>query len=368
MLVCFNALSPDTRAKFQNDEGAFTTFQRIMNHASRRVEFVAEDKTYSVSQINDMIRAQMDNIFGINYAQANRKERRRAYNQHRLELFAMIEDAIIDRRAQGFGDNPFFIQWAQYRNLANGEKNEFIVRDASLLQVSKFAGNHHDIDRQKVLPGKPFTVPTNWYGIKVYADWEEFAFGRIDWADMIDRMTRSADKHRLDAAFTMFQQLKTIAPTDMKLTLNASTTTNQVVEFAEIVKSVSGYDVAFIGTKAALNKLTGMVSYDAWSGNMKDEKNQMGRLGHFEGYSLIEIPRVNAYGTHTEITDNSTILVLPLDPEFKPLLVVDEGDVSYYETGMNRELHDMTVEAELGYEEGIALAANNAFGALEIAL
>lgn len=366
MLVCFNTLSANTRAQFEN-EANYMDFQKLMQSASRRVEFVAANATYSVAQANEMIRAQMNKIFGLDYKNSNRRDRRRAYENHKHELFALIEDTILDRMNSGWGDNPFFTEWVQYRNLMDGDKNEFYVPDTSLLQVSKFAGNHHDLDRQKILPGRAFSVPTSWYGIKVYSDWEEFAMVRIDWADMIDRMYRSVNQARMDAIYTMFSQLKTIAPTDMKLDVNTSSTTvNQIVELAELVKSVAGYDVALIGTRVALNKLTAMTQYDAWSGNMKDEKNNTGMLGHWEGYQLVAIPRVNAYGTHTEVTDSKSVLIMPVDPEFKPIIVVNEGDVMYYEQGANRELHDMTVEAELAYQEGVALVANQAFGHLNI--
>lgn len=367
MLVCFNTLSADTRAAFENQESNYMTFQSILSHAARRVDYVADEKTYNVHTMNDMIRTKMNDIFGLNYASANTRDRRRAWDAHKKEFFALIEDSIIDRMARGYKENPFFMDWVEYRNLMNGDKNEFKVNDQSLLQVSKFAGNHHDLDRQKVLPGRAFSIPTSWYGIKVYADWEEFANGRIDWADLIDRMYRSVEKARMDAIFAMVSKMKEIAPTDMKLDVNPATTNvNQVVELAELIRSVTGYDVAFVGTRVGLNKLSGMVPYDCWSGDMKNEKNQKGKLGHFEGYTIVEIERVNAYGTHTEITDPNGILILPIDPQFKPIIVVNEGDVIYFEQGANRELHDATVEAELSYQEGVALVANQAFGHLNM--
>ena len=368
MLVQFSTLSADSRATFKNSEDAYKQFQGMLSFAARRVDYTdANGDVYSLPKMNGMIREQFNAILGIDYAASDRRTRRRAWDAHCKECYALIEDTIANRMANGWSDDPFFQAWVRYANVANGDKNEFYVPDTALLQVSKFAGNHHDLDRQKVLPGRAFSIPTSWYGIKVYADWEEFAMGRIDWADLTDRMYRSISQARMDAVFAMFNNLKKVAPTDMKLDVNTSSTTVQdIVTYAELVKSVAGYDVALVGTKVALNKLTSMVSYDAWSGNMKDEKNRTGKLGQFEGYDLVEIPRVNKYGTHTEITDNQTILIMPYDPDFKPIIVVDEGDVIYDERGMNRELQDLTVEGELAYQEGIALVANQAIGALNL--
>lgn len=146
---------------------------------------------------------------------------------------------IADRMANGWSDDPFFQAWVRYANVANGDKNEFYVPNTALLQVSKFAGNHHDLDRQKVLPGRAFSIPTSWYGIKVYADWEEFAMGRIDWADLTDRMYRSISQARMDAVFAMFNNLKKVAPTDMKLDVNTSSTTVQDIVALSLTKRVA---------------------------------------------------------------------------------------------------------------------------------
>ena len=41
--------------------------------------------------------------------------------------------------------NARFMDLVQEINIANGDQNEFYVEDNSLLQVSRFAGNHHDV-------------------------------------------------------------------------------------------------------------------------------------------------------------------------------------------------------------------------------
>ena len=55
----------------------------------------------------------------------------------------------------------------------------------------------------------------------------------------------------------------------------------------------------------------------------------------------------------------------PIDPEFKPIKRVNEGDVMYYETGMDGLKKDMTVDAEVVYQEGIGIVINELFGEIK---
>ena len=42
--------------------------------------------------------------------------------------------------------NARFMEYVEEVNIADGDANEFYVEDNSLLTVSRFANNHHDIN------------------------------------------------------------------------------------------------------------------------------------------------------------------------------------------------------------------------------
>ena len=86
------------------------------------------------------------------------------------------------------------------------------------MTVSKFAGNHHDLLRERVLPGKAFTVETDWYFIKGYNDFELFQSGKIDFAKMITKMYESVDKYTKDAIYTAFMSAPAALPSNFSLT------------------------------------------------------------------------------------------------------------------------------------------------------
>lgn len=190
--------------------------------------------------------------------------------------------------------------------------------------------------------------------------------GKIDFAEMVDLMYRSIEQYRLAALFKAFMTMDDSLPSDMIGQIAVSTATiGDIVEQIEAVKAATGTDVLLVGTRTAIQKLQSTVTYNMYSSNMKDEQNQKGILAFWEGYNCLALDRVNEPGTRTSVfsaNDNKKILILPVDPEFKPIKRVNEGDVTYFERGMDGSLQDMTVEAEIWYREGIGVIANELFG------
>ena len=50
----------------------------------------------------------------------------------------------------------------------------------------------------------------------------------------------------------------------------------------------------------------------------------------------------------------------------KPIKLINEGDVNYYESGMDGMKKDMTSDAEIAYQEGIGTVINQLFGVIKI--
>lgn len=180
-------------------------------------------------------------------------------------------------------------------------------------------------------------------------------------------MYRSIEKARYDAVYTAFMSMDASLPSDMVLEV-AFTEANKpsIIAQIEAVAAATGRDVMLVGSKVAISKLQSTINYNMWSGNMKDEKNNNGVLGMWEGYECLALSRVNATGTRTEISDNTKVMIIPVDPEFKPIKRVNEGDVQYYESGMDGMKKDMTVDGEIHYAEGIGVVVNQLFGVLKI--
>lgn len=357
-ITCF---STNVVANFDNNYDNMLKFNELLMDASHGTY-----TKYSKDETNTILRNQFNKIMNIDFKNATPMKRRQAWRGHGKEVASLIEDVILDRMNSGWTEaNAKFMEFVEEVNLADGDVNEFYVEDNSLLVVSKFAGNHHNVVRQAIKPGKSFRVETSWYVVKIYVDFELFMLGKIDISEMVDRMYRSIEQYRYSALYTAFMSADQSLPTDMKLeTAISETTKDAIIEQIEAVKATTGKDVILVGTRTAIQKLQNTINYNMFSGNMKDEKNQNGILGHWEGYECLALSRVNKVGTRDSIfteEDNKKIFIMPvgIEPFIKR---VNEGDVMYTEAGMDGTTMDMTATVDIRYKEGIGIVINELFG------
>ena len=361
-ITCFSA---NVLAQFDNKYDNILEFNSLMMDASNGVY-----EKYSKEDTQTILRNQFDKIMGINFKSATNMKRRQAWRDHNKEIASLIEDVIADKMNSGWNSaNARFMEYVDERNIAEGDANEFFVEDNSLLTVSKFAGNHHDTLRQAVKPGKAFSIDTSFYGVKVYTDFVLFQTGRVDFAALVDKMYKSIEENRYAALYTAFMSMDASLPTDMKLeTTAAEASKDNIIAKIEAVSAATGKDVILVGARPAIQKLQNTVTYNMFSDSMKDERNKNGILGNWEGYECLPLARVNKAGTRESVfsaDDQKKVFILPIDPEFKPIKRVNEGDVMYYETGMDGLKKDMTVDAEVVYQEGIGIVINELFGEIK---
>jgi hypothetical protein len=134
--------SAHTVAQFDNNYDNMLQFNELLLNASRGIY-----TTYTKDETNKMIRTQFEKILGIDFKNSTPMQRRQAWRMHGKEVAALVEDILVDKMTSGWNENNArFMEYVEQINLAEGDVNEFYVEDNSLLQVSKFAGNHHDMN------------------------------------------------------------------------------------------------------------------------------------------------------------------------------------------------------------------------------
>lgn len=322
---------------------------------------------YNHDETQQIIRNQINRIFHIDFKEATPMKRRQAYRKYAIDYFAIVEDVLTDKMNSGWNaSNAAFMQFVEEKNIAAGDTNEFYVEDNSLLTVSRWAGDSHDVVRQKVLPGKAFQVDLQRYVVKVYTELEEFMTGKIDFAALVQRMYDSIENYRYSALYTAFMSLDQSLPTDLIFNITpAEATRDSIVEAIEAVKATTGKDVVLVGSNVAIHKLQSSVPVSLYSNEMKNERHQKGQLSIWEGYECIGLDRVNVAGTRTNVfsaADNRKIFIMPVGGS-KPIKRVNSGEVSYWERGdQGSQFQDRTIEASVEYEEGIAVVADTAYG------
>lgn len=142
-ITCFSA---NVVAQFENSYDNMLQFNELLLNAAHGVY-----ESYTKEQTNTMIRNQMDKIMGGNFAQMSPMKRRQAWRDYGKEVATLIEDVLVDKMNSGWNaGNARFMEFVKEINIADGDVNEFFVDDHSLLQVSQFAGNHHDVNLYSV--------------------------------------------------------------------------------------------------------------------------------------------------------------------------------------------------------------------------
>ena len=312
----------------------------------------AKGKTikYSLAESDEAIRQHFFEVLGIEPT-SNRKEIRKALRRKSYDVYELIEETINEMLISGWGDNPFFKQFVDVKNLAAGDSNVFYVPDKSILTVSKFSGNHHDLLRQKLGFGESFTVHTDWYGIKIYQDFELYMAGRIDWAEYIRKLYEALDKKVNDMLYGAFMGLDEQIPAAYQMT--GTITEATILEKAEMVEVATGHPVMIAGTRASLSKITGLTGADMWSSEMKNERNTLGGLGTWNGIPLMRVPQVFEQNTRTFAYPDNKFYILPMTDN-KPIKLVYEGDYEYVEDTQSTSRQDMTIEAEYMTKLGVA--------------
>lgn len=75
----------------------------------------------------------------------NQKLFKRAMKNNKNRLFEVIEDVVDEMLIHGWSNDPFFMNYVDQKNLADGDRNEFWTEEEITLAVANVSGDHHDI-------------------------------------------------------------------------------------------------------------------------------------------------------------------------------------------------------------------------------
>lgn len=296
---------------------------------------------------------------------------KRAIKNKKNDVFEIIEDVVEDMLVQGWQENEFFEQFVETKNLADGDANEFWTEDDVILSVAQVSGDHHDIILQRLGEGESYSVKTSTYAAAVGTDIRLFLTGRKDWSVLINAIYRAFDKQIKDTMYYEAMHVGAKLPVgemfNKATPLNASTKeiVDQLIE--DVSSANGGCEVVIMGVSTAVKKLSNLTLIDWVSEKMKDEKNETGRVGYYEGTSLIEIPqRFRKKGSTLErMVATDTLLVLP-KVENKFIKFVNVGDPEIVEVTEQGARADDTMKFDYQQSFGIGTQVGKYFGCIKI--
>lgn len=272
-------------------------------------------------------------------------------------LFTLIEEILSNTIVEGLQGDEFFNAMVDFRNVADGDQNLFLVEDNNLFVVSEAADGTQGIRRQRLGGVTETSIPTSLKVVRIYEELNRVLAGRVDFNVFIQKVAESFRKKMLDDIYALWSGATAAQMGGATYFPTAGAyDENVLLELVEHVEAAAGGKQAtIIGTKAALRNLKESIQADG----AKDELHNMGYYGKFYGTPCVAVPQRHKVGSTEFVMDDKVLTIIAGDD--KPLKVVYEGDPIVL-MGDPMTNADFTQEYLYGekYGMGIVLAGNNA--------
>ena len=242
-------------------------------------------------------------------------------------VFSIIEDIITKTVEEGLTGNEYFNQFVEYKNIALGDTNLFVVEDDTAFSVDEIAPGTQGLRRQRLAGVSTMTVPTKLYGVKIYEELDRILAGHVDFNTMIRKVSEAFDKKLMDEIFSIWLG---VTANDIggsayfqAVSAGGSYSEDTLLDIIAHVEANTGAAATIVGTKKALRVLEPSVdSQQAWN----DMYNN-GYYGKFYGTPVVAVNQRHATGTTNFLLPDNIITVIASNAD-KPIKVVFEGDTT----------------------------------------
>ena len=281
-LMTFNTVVQNA---FDNDNANLVHFGELLRDAAKGTV-----TKYTPEEANKKIVEKFRSALGIE-ATDKPAQVRRAIKANQNLVYTLIEETVEEMIIAGWMDNPFFMEYVEVKNLALDDENDFYVEDDSILSVSKVSGNHHNMIRQRLGAGRHFSVAGEWYGLKIYSDFERVLTGAEDWARFVAKVAEAINRYLYDAVYAAFRGAKdSLGANWVKSGELVAANKTTLVKLCQDITMATGSEVTIFGARSALSSLTAMADVNWAPETVKQEYySNGGVLGNWEGFRVAEI-------------------------------------------------------------------------------
>lgn len=310
---------------------------------------------YSTEQAQDALRQAMIELNG-----GSTKLNMKAIRDGKCNgLFSIVEEILRVTINDGLADDDFFNTLVDYRNLADGDENKFVVEEASLFIVEDVARGTQGIRRQRLTGLKEILVPTTTKMVRIYEELSRVLAGRVDFNHLIDVVAQSFKASILDDVYSVWAKISGDA---VYFPVAGTYSEDDLLDvIAHVEAAAGGKNAMLIGTKKALKPLMASIKGD----NEKNNIDAQGYVGKFYGTPVMAVPQRHKVGTTTFAFSDKVISVVAT--EDKPIKVVNEGQSMII---MGNPLHNADLTQEYVYAENVGIAfvmaGNNGLGRYEM--
>jgi hypothetical protein len=271
-------------------------------------------------------------------------------------LFSLIEEILSRTVVEGLQGDEYFNALVDFRNVAEGDQNLFLVEDNNLFVVAEAADGTQGIRRQRLGGVKETSIPTSLKVVRIYEELNRVLAGRVDFNEFIRKVAESFRQKLLNDIYALWSGATAAEMGGVAYFPTAGTyDEDDLLDLISHVEAAAGGKTAtIIGTKKALRNLKESIMSDG----AKDELHNMGYFGKFFGTPCVAVPQRHQIGSTNFVLDDDVLTIIAGDD--KPIKVVYEGNPIVL-MGDPMTNADFTQEYLYGekYGMGIVLAGGN---------
>lgn len=251
--------------------------------------------------------------------------------------------------------------WVDFRSVALGDTIEFKVPNQDLFEVGIVADGTDNLRRQRILHGK-VAMQGFQLGVKIYEEYLMFVMGKVDFADMVQRVAKSVNNALMRIIVKAIETAYVPAGNE-KYGFAGTYSDDEVLRVAQNVEAKTGLQPVIYGSKSALANLR-KSSAALWADADKMEVRNMGHVGMFNGYQVVEIPN---------FMDNKDNLALRQDMLFiipdgtKIVKLLNEGNAEVFESTDQHARLDNQIEYQFIQRFQLGVLKSNVYGVVIIA-
>lgn len=237
-------------------------------------------------------------------------------------LFTLIEEILSNTVAEGLQGDEFFNALVDFRNVAAGDENIFVVEDSNLFVVADAADGTQGIRRQRLGGSTEAAIPTSLKVVRIYEELNRVLAGRVDFNHFINVVAESFRQKILGDIYGLWSSATADQLGGETYFPEAGTyDEDDLLDLVAHVEAAAGGKTAtIVGTKKALRNLKESVQSDG----AKEELHKLGYYGTFYGTPVVAVPQRHKVGTSEFIMDDDIITIIAGDD--KPIKVVYEGN------------------------------------------
>lgn len=272
-------------------------------------------------------------------------------------LFSLVEEILSRTVVEGLQGDEMFNSLVDFRNVALGDQNLFVIEDNNLFVVAEAAEGTQGIRRQRLGGVGETSIPTSLKVVRIYEELNRVLAGRVDFNAMINKVAESFRQKLLNDIYTLWvgATADQMGGTAYFPAAGAYDEDALLDVIAHVEAAAGGKTATLIGTKKALRNLKESIQ----SLEAKDELHTMGYYGKFYGTPCVAVPQRHKVGSTEFVMDDNVITVIAGDD--KPIKCVWEGDPIMI---MGDPMTNADFTQEYFYAEryglGIVLAGGNA--------